>query len=144
MNWIVPNIKWIMLVSGTLTATMIYAAIAPDAALRSTFGETLSGPLAEVVVRNWGALIALVGAMLIYGAFDPPGRPLILIVAGVSKVVFIALVLSQGGRYLAHQAGIAIAIDAVMIMLFAWYLLSPARRTASPPPYASVSASSSR
>ena len=124
MTWIIGNIRWIMLLSGALTATMVYAAISPEAALRSTFGETLNGPLAEIVVRNWGALIALVGVMLIYGAFDPPGRPLILTVAGVSKAVFIALVLSQGGRYLGQQAGIAVAIDSLMIALFAWYLLA--------------------
>jgi len=84
----------------------------------------VNGPLAQVIVRNWGALTALVGAMLIYGAFDPKGRPLILIVAGVGKAIFIALVLSQGGRYLGHQAGLAVAIDSVMIALFAWYLLA--------------------
>ena len=123
MPWIVANIRWVMLISGVLTATMIYAAIAPKAALQSTFGETLSGPLAEIVVRNWGALIALIGAMLIYGAFDPPGRPFILIVAGVSKAIFIALVLSHGDRYLSNRAGIAVAIDLLMIVLFAWYLL---------------------
>ena len=124
MTWIVANIRWIMVVSGVLTATMIYAAIAPEAALRSTVGETLEGPLAKIVVRNWGALIALVGGMLIYGAFDPPGRPLILFVAGVSKAVFIILVLSQGRRYLGQQAGLAIAIDLVMIALLGWYLVS--------------------
>src|SRR5262245_48320775 len=86
-GWIVARIKGIMLVSGALTCTMLYAA------LRSTLGEALSGPLAEIVVRNWGALIALVGGMQIYGAFDPPGRPLILSVAGLSKLVFIGLVL---------------------------------------------------
>jgi hypothetical protein len=64
--------------------------------LRSTFGDTLEGPLAEIVVRNWGALIALVGAMLIYGAYTPPVRRLVLSVAGLSKLVFIVLVLSQG------------------------------------------------
>jgi hypothetical protein len=58
MLWIIANIRWIMIASGVLTATMIYAAIAPEAALHSTFGETLDGPLAEIVVRNWGALIA--------------------------------------------------------------------------------------
>ena len=65
MNFIAAYIKWIMLVSGALTCTMVYAAIAPQAALRATFGETLQGPLAEIVVRNWGALITLMGAMLI-------------------------------------------------------------------------------
>ena len=124
MTWIVANIRWIMVVSGVLTATMIYAAIAPEAALRSTFGETLEGPLAQIVVRNWGALIALVGGMLIYGAFDPPGRPLILFVAGISKAIFIVLVLCQGSRYLGHQASLAIVIDLVMIALFAWYLVA--------------------
>jgi len=123
MNIVTANIKWIMLVSGVLTCTMVYAAIAPQAALRSTFGETLEGPLAEIVVRNWGALIALVGAMLVYGAFKPAVRPLALAVAGASKLVFIALVLSHGSRYLGHQAGIAIAVDLVWVVLFAIYLL---------------------
>jgi hypothetical protein len=123
MSFVAGNIKWIMLMSGALTCTMVYAVIAPQAALRSTFGETLEGPLAEIVVRNWGALITLVGTMLIYGAFNPQIRSLALTVAGASKLVFIALVLSHGGRYLGHQAGIAIAIDLVWVALFACYLL---------------------
>jgi hypothetical protein len=52
------NIHRIVILSGVLTMTMIYAALAPEAALRST------GPVADIVVRNRGALIALVGAML--------------------------------------------------------------------------------
>jgi len=134
MNWIVARIKWIMLVSGALTCTMLYAAIAPQAALRSTFGETLEGPLAEIVVRNWGALIALVGAMLIYGAYDPPGRPLILTVAGLSKLIFIGLVLSQGRQYLSHQAGFAVVIDLVMVALFIGYLVRVRRGQAAARP----------
>ena len=129
MNFVAAYIKWIMLVSGALTCTMAYAAIAPDAALRSTFGETLEGPLADIIVRNWSVLITLVGGMLIYGAFNPAVRVLTLIVAGISKLVFIGLVLSHGGRYLGHQAGIAIAVDAAWVVLFAWYLLG--HRTAA-------------
>jgi hypothetical protein len=122
MQWIVPAMKWIMLVSGLLTATMIYAAIDPQGALQSTFGETLHPGVATIIVRNWAVLIALVGGMLIYGAFKPVVRPLVLVVAGFSKAVFIALVLSQGRQYLSHQAGVAVAVDSVMIVLFAWYL----------------------
>jgi hypothetical protein len=124
MNFIIEKIKWIMLVSGVLTCTMIYAAIAPQAALRGTFGQTLEGPLAEIVVRNWGILITLVGAMLIYGAYHAAVRPLVLTVAGLSKLVFILLVLAHGSRYLGQQAGIAIAIDAVWVVLFALYLVA--------------------
>jgi hypothetical protein len=127
---IVANIKWIMLASGVLTCTMIYAAIAPQAALRGTFGETLDGPLAEIVVRNWGVLITLVGAMLIYGAHRPAVRQLVLTIAGISKAIFILLVLAQGGRYLGQQAGIAIAIDAVWVVLFVLYLAAMRRADA--------------
>ena len=127
MSLIIDRIKWIMLVSGALTCTMIYAAIAPQAALQSTFGETLQGPLAEIVVRNWGVLITVVGAMLIYGAYRPESRPLVLTVAMLTKSVFIALVLAQGSRYLGQQAGIAIAVDAVWVVLFACYLAAARR-----------------
>jgi hypothetical protein len=128
MAWVVANIGRIMVVSGVLTLTMLYAAIAPEAALQSTFGQTLSGPVASVVVRNWGALIGLMGAMLIYGAFNPPVRSMALGVAGTSKVIFVLLVLAQGQTFLNHQAGIAIVVDAVWVGIFAMYLLA-ARRT---------------
>jgi hypothetical protein len=124
VSWIVANIHRIMLVSGVLTMMMVYAALAPEAALRSTFGESVSGPVANIVVRNWGALIALVGAMLIYGARKVAVRPLVLAVAGASKAIFVALVLSHGGRFLGYQAGIAVLVDALWVIVFAAYLLS--------------------
>ena len=127
MSWVVANIHRIMIVSGLLTMTMIYATLAPEAALRSTFGESVSGPVANIVVRNWGALIALVGATLIYGARRPAVRPLALTVAGASKAVFIALVLSHGGRFLAYQAGIAVFVDLLWVLVFASYLLAVRR-----------------
>lgn len=122
MSIVVDNIFWIMIVGGGLTLTMLFAFLSPQAALRSNFGETLEGPVAEVVVRNWGALIAIVGGMLIYGAFDEPSRPLALAVAVISKIVFIGLVLAQGSRFLGKQAGVAVVVDAVMIALFGAYL----------------------
>ena len=122
MAAIFAQMKWIMLVSGLLTSTMVHAAISPQAALQSTFGGQLEGPLAEIVVRNWGALIALVGGMVIYGAFRPATRPLVLTVAALSKIVFISLVLIYG--YARGQAAIAIAIDSVMVAIFTAYLLA--------------------
>ena len=127
MAFIVDNIKWIMLVSGVLTFSMIYAAIAPRAALNMTFGEAKAeGAALEIVTRNWGILIALIGAMLIYGAFDPPGRPFILIVAGVSKLAFIALILANGSAAARTKAAGAIVIDTIIIVLFTLYLVGRA------------------
>ena len=119
-------IKWIMLVSGALTLTVLYAAIAPDAVMRSTFGETLDGNLAQILVRSWGVLVGLVGAMLIYGAYRPAVRSLTLVVASISKLAFIGLVLVYGQPYLA-TAGLSVGIDLVMVALFAAYLISTRR-----------------
>jgi hypothetical protein len=121
MTWLAARMQWVMLVSGLLTLTMVQAAIAPQAALHSTFGDSLEGPLAEIVVRNWGALIALVGAMLIYGAFRPHVRTLVLAVAGLSKITFISLILIYGTRYLG-KVGVAVVVDSVMVLLFVTYL----------------------
>ena len=47
MPWIVAIVQWIMIVSGVLTATMIYAAIAPEAALPST---SAAKPVSRVAI----------------------------------------------------------------------------------------------
>src|SRR5687767_9071763 len=98
-----------MLVSGLLTCTMFYAAIAPEAALRSTFGQSVDGPIAQIVVRNWGVLIGLMGVLLIYGALHEPVRRIALLVAGASKMAFIGLVLSFGQQFLQFQVGVSVA-----------------------------------
>ncbi len=125
------SIKWVMLVSGLLTCTMFYAVIAPDAMLRSNFGQTIDGPVAQIVVRNWGALIGLMGLLLIYGAYHVPARRVALLVAGTSKVVFIALVLSLGQEFLQFQVGVSVAVDTVMVLLFAAYLLTTRGKAAA-------------
>jgi hypothetical protein len=122
--WIVRGIKWVMLVSGLLTSSMIYAAIDPQRALGSMFGTTLEGPLAEVLVRNWGALITLIGLLLIYAAFNPQSRAIVLAQAAVSKVIFIALLLTYFSQYLGPQALFTIFFDSVMVLVFGWYLLT--------------------
>lgn len=130
MTWLTAQIRWIMLVAGVLTCTMLYAAIAPSAALRSTFGEGLEGPVAEIVVRNWGTLIGLVGLMLVYGASRPAVRRLVLGVATVSKLTFITLVLVFGRQFLGQQAGVVLVVDGIWVLLFAAYLLGTPRSVA--------------
>ncbi len=115
------TIPAIMMVSGLLTLTMLYAAIAPAAAVQQMFQETPQQAMAAIVVPNWGVLIGLMGALLIFGAFNPGSRRLALAVAGASKLAFIGLVLAQGERYLAG-VGLAVAIDSVMVVLFAVFL----------------------
>ena len=54
----------------------------------------------------------------------PQTRTLVLIVAAASKAFFVGLVLSHGTRFLGYQAGIAVVIDSVMVLLFVWHLLA--------------------
>ena len=129
MTWLAASIKWIMLVSGVLTCTIFYAAFAPEAALKSTFGESFEiGPVSGIIVRNWGVLVGLVGAMLIYGAFVSAARGLVLTVASVSKLAFIGLVLSHG---LGSKAILPITIDLIVTALYVMYLLELRRRKAT-------------
>lgn len=120
MDFIVAQFKWIMLAGGVLTLTMLQAAIAPRAAFRMLFGDEPAGPLALLLARNWGVLIGLTGAMLVWGAFHPEVRPLVLLVAGASKLAFIALVLSHPPYR--RKALVPLVVDGTLVALFAVYL----------------------
>ena len=89
-----------MIIAGLLTCSMIFAVFALEAALISMFGQALTEPLAQVVVRSWGFLIFLMGTLLIYGAYRPVYRNLILVVVGTSKLVFVSLNLVFGAEYI--------------------------------------------
>lgn len=112
----------VMVISGLLTLTMLEAAITPGAAIQRMFQETPSGAFETVIAPNWGILIGLMGALLIYGAWHAPSRKLALVVAGASKVAFITLILMQGARYLPGLQT-AVIVDSVMVALFAAYIV---------------------
>ena len=122
MNIIITKIKWIMIISGLLTCSMIFAVFAPQAALISMFGEAISEPLGEVVVRSWGFLIFLMGVLLIYGAFKPVYRNLSLVIVGISKIAFISLIVIFGEQYI-EKSAVTIIFDSILIALFAFYLI---------------------
>ncbi|MEH6451588.1 MAG: hypothetical protein V7782_00970 [Psychromonas sp.] len=122
MNVIIKNIQWIMVIAGLLTCSMIFAVFAPQAALISMFGETLSEPLAAVVVRSWGFLIFLMGTLLIYGAYKPVYRNLSLVIVSLSKVVFISLIIIFGIQYV-EKSAVTIILDSIFIALFSVYLI---------------------
>lgn len=103
-----------LIVFGALTMTMIGAVFAPQAMLMATFGAGFDDPLALMIVRSWGALIGLIGGMVIYAAFHPEQRRVLVFVAMISKVIFLALLISFGTAYLAAAAGVIIADSAAI------------------------------
>jgi hypothetical protein len=128
MRIFLSNFKWVMFASGLLTCTMLQALIVPHASLQSNFGQSLEGNLSEIIVRNWGALIGLIGMMLIYGAFMEPVRRFVLVIAGSSKIIFILLVLSSNESYMGFGAGTAVIVDSIMVVSYIAYLLLTFKR----------------
>ncbi len=124
MSLLVDNMQWVLLVCGLLTLSMIQAVFAPRATMRAYFGEAPDSKAADLLMRNWGMLVAAGGALLVYAAFTPDVRPVALVFTGLTKLSFISLVLMAGGSFLKKQAGLAIVIDGIMVALFAAYLIA--------------------
>lgn len=122
MNLLSKNIKWIMLIAGLATSSVIAAAVAPTWTLNMMFGDSLVSPLSDIIVRNWGVLVGLIGLMLIYGAIDSSVRRPVLLVAVLSKIAFIVLIFMYGGQYLSKVA-VSIAFDALVVIIFVLYLV---------------------
>ncbi len=123
MACITRNFKWLMLLSGVLTATMFYGLFAPQAALVSMFGTSFDGELQSIIVRSWSALIGLIGIMLIYGALVEKNRAFAAFIGALSKAIFVSLVLIYGQAFWASAAP-AVIMDIVIILLTLVYLLA--------------------
>ncbi len=125
-GFVEAHIFWILIVSGLLTCTMIQGVIAPATQFKTFFGETLpDSPATVLVMRNWSALIALGGVLLVLSAFLEPLRFPIVLFTAVGKLAFAALVFGAGSRFRGHQAYLAALVDTVMVVLFFLYLLPP-------------------
>jgi hypothetical protein len=121
---LVDNIQWVLLVCGLLTFSMAQAVVAPRATMRAYFGEAPDSKAVDLLMRNWGMLVAAGGLLLIYAAFTPDIRPAALMYVGAGKLAFIVLVLLAGGQFFKKQAGLAIVIDGIMVALFGVYLVA--------------------
>ena len=128
MDLIIGQFKWIMLAGGLVTMTMLQAAVAPRAAFRMLLGEEPQGPLALLIARNWGLIVGGSGAMLVWAAFHPEVRTPVLLFSAAGKLSFVLLVLFHPPYR--RKAIAAIAIDGLLVVLFAAYLL--AQTTAAP------------
>jgi hypothetical protein len=130
MDFIARNAKWVMLISGGLTATMFYGLFAPQAALESMFGVSFDGALESIVIRSWSALIGLMGVILIYGFYNEAVRKAAFAIAALGKLIFVVLVLLFGQQFLAAALP-AIVMDLIVIFVAAIYILKPAAKSAT-------------
>jgi hypothetical protein len=123
MAWLIDNIHIVLIVGGLLTVSMLQFAIAPRLASISTYGEALEGPLVDLMVRGWGFLIALVGAMMLWAAFHPETRTLAVVAAIASKLFYIGALVAHRKRFLKGFAAVTAGVDVVMVVLLAAWLV---------------------
>lgn len=123
MNFILRNFKWLMVLSGVLTSTMLYGLFAPQAALQSMFGSSFNGELESLIIRSWSALVGLMGLMLIYGAFNKKYRVFTATIAALSKLIFVALLFMYGQSFLL-KAGLAIGMDLMVVLCTLIFLIA--------------------
>jgi hypothetical protein len=82
------QIEWILLVTGLATAGALILLLSPVTMMKLLFGQAPSDGLSLLIVRHWGLLVGLIGALLIYAAYHAEIRVPTLIVAIVEKVAF--------------------------------------------------------
>jgi hypothetical protein len=111
-----------MPLAGLTTCSTLLAVFAPEDALMSLFGANLTEPLANVVVRSWGFLVFLMGALLIYGVFRPESRMLCIVTAGISKNFF-AVHCVVGSGY-ADAMRLTEIFDAAVVAVLAVYVIA--------------------
>ena len=124
MSWIVRNIDWILIVSGLATCSMLAMALAPRWATELIFGEEVSGAIANVVARTWGAMIFASGVALVCSAYVPAIRVPVMLLSVAGKLSFSATVLAQDLR---GKPAFPMALgDIAIAALFVWYLVNKA------------------
>jgi hypothetical protein len=83
------QIELILLITGLVTAGALVLFLAPATMLKLLFGQAPSDTLSLLIVRHWGLLVCLVGALLIYAAYRSEVRFPTLIVAIVEKAALV-------------------------------------------------------
>ena len=119
---IAEYIQLILLVSGVATMGPIVQFFAPRPLLKLLYGVETSEPATLLLARHWGLLIFLVGALLVYSAYDPSMRDPVLVVASLEKIAFAGLIF-LGPVKRTSVATFAAAGDTAFVILYISYFL---------------------
>jgi hypothetical protein len=89
---ITEHIQLIMVIIGLMTMGSLVFFLAPGVLGKRLLGITEISPGLILLTRHWAFLVSLVGAFLVYAAFDPPCRFPALLMASLEKITFAGLV----------------------------------------------------
>jgi hypothetical protein len=116
------HIELILLITGVATTGALVLFLAPATMMKMLFGQAPSDAASLFIVRHWGLLVCLVGALLIYAAYHAELRIPTLIVGIVEKAaIALGLLISPLRRRPAVRA-MALA-DGGMAAVYCIYLI---------------------
>jgi hypothetical protein len=81
------QLELILLLTGLATAGAVVLFLAPVTMLKIVFGQAPADALSLLIVRHWGLLVCLVGALLVYAAYHAEMRVPTLIAVIVEKEI---------------------------------------------------------
>jgi hypothetical protein len=113
--------KWILVISGTVTAAGGLTALFPQPTLKLVFGADNSSALTEFFVRHWGALLFSICSLTVYFGLVPDTRAPILTAAIVENIIIFILVFFGPMKRTIALTAIA-TMDGILSVLFAAYL----------------------
>ena len=116
------NIEWILIVTGLITASMLFQFLAPAQVLRMSYGQVPADSLGLMFARHWGLLVFCIGVLLIIAAYQPAIRVPVIVVALVEKVALGGMILGSSLRQRPTAVMIAVT-DLVVALIYGLYLL---------------------
>ena len=119
---IADHISEVLIVTGLLTMGAIAAFLLPANILKFVFGSADPDAGNRFVVRHWGLLVFLVGALLVFAGRHPEVRLPVLVVAATEKLVGSWLILT-GPLRRRPVALVIVAADSLMAILYLLILL---------------------
>ena len=111
----------ILLVTGAITCSMIAGVFAPGVVLKYCFLENRPSPAQMLMIQRWFLVVALIGSLIVYAAYQPAIRSTTLTVAIVEKFSIGVLLAANPARNW-RLAGIA-TVDGIMGALYVGYFL---------------------
>ncbi len=116
------SIGWILIVSGVSTAAGgLAVCLFPQHASQLLFGTKSTDGVMIFLIRHWGALLFVVCALTVYGAYVPATRTPILTAAVIEKFVIVGLIFFGPVKRTVAMTAIA-ALDGTLAILFVAYL----------------------
>jgi len=120
-------IRPILYISGIVTLLAGAQFLAPSFVLRTT-GVPVGDVGGVFYAQHWGLMVLVVGALLVYAARHSEVRRPIMLAAGLEKLGFVGMLLTQWSEPALQGLHGAVAFDSACVVLYLIYLFrrSPA------------------